>query len=219
MHFPRGDLAATLLKAPPLSAARLFACDELRCIDERFYATSWALFSFLLFQRFDQLHRYLQRLNELTHDQQAEAWAEAFPDLPPDRLDDELSKWLISGPIGFPRIEVAVHDVQTRERSLGDADVLAARSLLNLHRARRRPRDRRRPPRRLARLATGRTRGEGSRRSRGGAGPGVRAHRERRARMRAPSSAVVRLSWRLALRRSAQTTNVVADRAKPRGVR
>jgi hypothetical protein len=33
----------------------------------------------------------------------------------------------------LPRIAVAVRDVPTRERPLGDADALAARSLLDLH--------------------------------------------------------------------------------------
>jgi hypothetical protein len=130
--LPRGDRAAALLQLRPLAAAQLFACKEPRCMDARFYATSWALFSFLLNERFDQLHRYLQRLNELPDDRQAEVWAEVFADLPPDRLDDELSKWLISGGIALPRIEVAVHEVSTRDRPLGDADVLAARSLLDL---------------------------------------------------------------------------------------
>jgi Protein of unknown function (DUF1570) len=130
--LPRGDRAAFLLRSRPLEAARLFACRQPRCMNGLFYATSWAVFSFLINQRFDQLHRYLQRLNELPDDQQAEAWAEAFADLPPDRLDDELSKWLRSGELALPRIEVAVHEVATRERPLGDADVLAARSLLAL---------------------------------------------------------------------------------------
>ena len=130
------DLAATLLRSRPLAAARLFACEKLSCTDGLFYATSWALFSFLLNQRFDQLHRYLLRLNDLPPDQpdqRAEAWAKAFPDLPPDRLDDELSQWVISGPLALPRVEVTVHEVPTRDRPLGDADVLAARSLLNFH--------------------------------------------------------------------------------------
>jgi hypothetical protein len=131
--LPRGDRAAALLQSRPLEAARLFACHELRCMDGRFYATSWALFSFLINQRFDQLHRYLLRLNDLPPDQQTEAWAKAFPDLPPDRLDDELSEWVISGKLALPRIEVAVREVPTRDRPLGDADVLAARSLLNFH--------------------------------------------------------------------------------------
>jgi uncharacterized protein DUF1570 len=131
--LPRGDRAAALLQSRPLAAAKLFACEKLSCMDGRFYATSWALFSFLLNQRFDQLHRYLERLNDLPPDQQTEAWAKAFPDLPPDRLDDELSEWVISGQIALPRVEVAVREVPTRDRQLSDADVLAARSLLNFH--------------------------------------------------------------------------------------
>jgi hypothetical protein len=131
--LPRDDRSAALRESPPLSAARLFACEEPRCMDQRFYATSWALFSFLINQRYDQLGRYLQRLNELEDDHLADAWAQVFPDLPPDRLDDELSQWLISGKLRLPRFEVAVREVPTRDRPLGDADVLAARSLLNFH--------------------------------------------------------------------------------------
>lgn len=106
-------------------------------MDQRFYATSWAVFSFLINQRYDQLGRYLQRLNGLADDHPpdawANAWAEVFPDLPPDRLDDELPQWLLAGKLRLPRFEVAVREVPTHDRALGDGDVLAARSLLNLH--------------------------------------------------------------------------------------
>lgn len=120
------------IRSHPLSAAKLFACKGIGCRDGLFYATSWALFSFLLNEHYDHLHRYLQRLNELSDDRQAEAWSEVFRDLPPDRLDRELSEWLITGKIGLPRIriKVTVHDFPATERPLGDADVLAARSLL-----------------------------------------------------------------------------------------
>jgi Protein of unknown function (DUF1570) len=129
--LPRDDRPATLRASPPVSAARLFACEESRCKEDRFYATSWALFSFVLNQRYDQLGRYLERLNELPDDKQADAWGEAFPDLSLDQLDDELSGWLRSGKLRLPRIDVTVHDVPVRESRLGDADVLAVRSLLN----------------------------------------------------------------------------------------
>jgi hypothetical protein len=84
----------------------------------------------LLFNHYDQLHRYLQRLNELSDDREAEPWTKVFADLPFDKLDRDLSEWLVTGGIGFPRIDVTVHDVPTRERPLSDADALAARSLL-----------------------------------------------------------------------------------------
>jgi hypothetical protein len=128
--IPREDRAAILLQSRPLSTAKLFACKEFRCRDDLFYATSWALFSFLLFEHYDQLHHYLQRLNELSDDREAEASDKVFADLPFEKLDRDLSEWLVNGKIGFPRIEVTVHEVPARERPLGDADVLAARSLL-----------------------------------------------------------------------------------------
>jgi hypothetical protein len=131
--IPRDDRLITLRVSRPLSAAGLFACQDPRCMDERYYATSWALISFLVNQRYQQLRRYLARLNELPDGQQAQAWAEVFRDLPLDQLDRELSRWVVSGKVLLPRVEVAVHEVPTRERSLGDADVLAARSLLDLH--------------------------------------------------------------------------------------
>lgn len=134
--IPREDRTAVLREQPPLSAAKLFACMEPRCLDDRFYATSWAMFSFLLNEHYDQLARYLQRLNELPSSDlpsgdHAAAWSAAFPGLTPDRLDDKLLAWLHAGKIRLPSIDVTVHDVPTRERPLGDADALAARSLLS----------------------------------------------------------------------------------------
>lgn len=129
---PRPDHARLLREGDSRSVAKLFACQEPRCMDEKFYATSWAVFSFLINERYDQLGRYLQRVNELPVDRQAEAWGEAFPDLPPERLDDELSRWLVSGQLRLPHIQVTLQDVPARERPLGDADALAARSLLDL---------------------------------------------------------------------------------------
>ncbi|HEX7841949.1 MAG TPA: DUF1570 domain-containing protein [Kofleriaceae bacterium] len=134
--LPRDDRVSLFRQQPPLSAARLFACREARCLDDRFYATSWALFSFLLNERYDQLARYLQRLNELPASElpagaHAKAWRAAFPDLTPDQLDDKLLAWLHAGKIRLPTIDVTVYDVPSRVRPLGDADALAARSLLS----------------------------------------------------------------------------------------
>ena len=128
--IPRHDRADLLRQEPPLRAATAFACQDHRCMDNRFYATSWALFSFLLNERNDQLGRYLGRLNEPSEDRRAKAWGEVFPDLPPDKLDDALHVWLRVGKIALPRIDVTVREIPTGERPLSDADALAARSLL-----------------------------------------------------------------------------------------
>ncbi|TMQ18626.1 MAG: DUF1570 domain-containing protein [Deltaproteobacteria bacterium] len=129
--LPRADLATILQQQSPVHAAALFRCDESRCMDHRFYATSWALFSFLLNERYGQLGRYLARLNEPSEDRRGKAWAEVFPDLPLDKLDDALLAWLRTGKVRLPRIDVTVHDVSTGERPLGDGDVLGARCLLD----------------------------------------------------------------------------------------
>jgi hypothetical protein len=129
--IPREDRAGTLLQSRPLSTAKLFACKAPGCMDGRFYATSWALFSFLLFTHYDQLHRYLQHLNEMSDDRADEAWNKEFANLPLEKLDRDLSEWLVTGKLGFPRIDVTVHETSIGERRLGDADVLAARSLLD----------------------------------------------------------------------------------------
>ena len=129
---PRSDRADQLRSSPPSSAVELFGCREQRCMDAVFYATSWAMFSYLLNEHFDQLTHYLQRLNTLPPDHDAEAWRDAFADLPLDRLDRELNEWLVTGKLRLPRIKVTVTEYPTTQRALSDADVLAARSLLRL---------------------------------------------------------------------------------------
>ena len=160
---PRDDRGRILSHSPPLPAAELFACEERRCMDGLFYATSWAVVSFLLNERYDQFIRYLQRLNELSHDwptrswyeairdpspeqvrerqrlddqwraREAQVWRDAFPDLPPDRLTGELGEWLITGKLRLPHIGVTLPQFSVTERTLSDAEVLAARSWLRLH--------------------------------------------------------------------------------------
>jgi len=80
----------------------------------------------------DQLGRYLQRLNEVPRGRQADAWHDAFPDLPPDKLSRELTYWLATGKAALPRIAVSVRGYSSIARPLGDGDVLAARSLLHV---------------------------------------------------------------------------------------
>lgn len=159
---PRADRGRILRQTPPLGAAELFACEAYGCMDGLFYATSWAAVSFLLNERYDPFIRYLHRLNELSHgrpatpwyetirdpspeqaraakqrrDQSraeaAQAWREAFPDLPPDQFDRALGEWLVSGRVRLPRIKLTRQQLPVTERSLGDADALAARSWLRL---------------------------------------------------------------------------------------
>lgn len=155
--IPRWDRLARLRRGNPLPAAQLFACERQRCKDSRFYATSWAVVSLLLARHRDQFIDYLQRLNELAHgrsatprypavhdlpqDEQqrrvqderaadAEVWDDAFPHLAPDELDSELWQWIIDGEHVLPTIQVTMAAGPASERTLSDADVLAARAWL-----------------------------------------------------------------------------------------
>lgn len=130
--LPREDHAGFLLTRSPLSTAELFACHEPTCMDEAFYATSWALFSFLANEHTDQFIHYLRRMQEVPENKQAEVWSDVFPELSPDKLDHLLRKWLSSGRLATPLIEVTWKDFPATERQLGDGDVLAARSLLDV---------------------------------------------------------------------------------------
>jgi hypothetical protein len=130
--IPRDDRSSLLRQSQPLPVATLFQCAELRCKDDLFYATSWLLFSYLLNERYDQFSRYLQHLNEHPHDDPNEVWYAAFPELTPAELDATLAMWIRSGAVRLPHIAVTTDEFPSTERRLGDADVLAARSVLTL---------------------------------------------------------------------------------------
>ena len=130
--LPREDRSRYLRLQPPTPISELFACREHACMDGAFYATSWAVVSYLLNEHFDELTRYFQLLNTLPRERVDDAWAIAFPRLPPLRLDRELRDWLEDGKVRLPHIDVAVHDIPATDRPLGDADALAARGLLQL---------------------------------------------------------------------------------------
>ncbi len=116
----------------PLTIAQLFACHAHTCKDEMYYATSWALLSFLLNEHYDGLALYLQLAG--AHPERAEttAWHDAFPELPLAQVDRELAEWLVTGRLRVPRIRLTLQDFPATAHALGDADVLAARSFLRM---------------------------------------------------------------------------------------
>lgn len=137
------DVAATSVKVgqPPNNArllarskrpvSDLFGCRGA-CVDGPYYATSWALFAYLFNEHYDKLMVYLQRLDELPRDRHLEAWRTTFPELTFEELDARLSSWIRVGELRLLRLKVQVRDFPATARPLGDADVLAARSLLDL---------------------------------------------------------------------------------------
>ena len=111
---------------------KLFICKGA-CADELFYAKSWLLFAYLVNEHYDQLMSYLQRLDTLPKERHLEAWRATFPDLSFEQLDDRLAAWLNHGRLQFLHMAIAeLRDVPAAVRTLGDADVLAAHSLIDV---------------------------------------------------------------------------------------
>lgn len=113
-----------------LSAAQVFACDQPACMDDRFYATTWAIVTYLINERPSELVRYMQRLIETPAADQAKLWAEGFPSLPPSALDREVARWRAYGRTRISEYTATFYDAPPVERALGDADALATRGLL-----------------------------------------------------------------------------------------
>jgi hypothetical protein len=111
--------------------AALFTCTNAQCKDSQFYATAWALFAYLTNHRPTDLLRYVQRLTELDRNDQATAWAEVFPDLPPAKLDDTLASWIQVGDLTVHHYKIKLKDYKVTQRRLTDADVYTARALLS----------------------------------------------------------------------------------------
>jgi Protein of unknown function (DUF1570) len=133
---PRGDLLRVLRSRGPMSTRKIFACPPGDCISDHFYVSSWALFSYLLNKHFERFGTYLQQL-QLTEGDQDKAWSAAFPGVQMERFDDQLWDWAQSGQFAVPRIKVEVRPYPAVERRLGEADALAARSILSYSAGRR----------------------------------------------------------------------------------
>jgi hypothetical protein len=130
--LPEAGRIQTLRKSGPLAVKDLFACERGRsCDNDRFYASSWALFAYLIDKHLDRLGIYLGLLGKLEGNHER-AWLAAFPTLSPEKLDDDLWDWIQEGSVKLSRITVEQRLFPAVERRLGDADVLAARSLLFL---------------------------------------------------------------------------------------
>lgn len=112
-----------------ISLASLFACTELACADAGFYATAWALFTYLTNQHGAELARYEQGLIA-SPGNHAQAWADAFGNVPLETLEQEMRAWLSHGSHQVLHFNVTLKTWPVAERALGDADVYTARGLL-----------------------------------------------------------------------------------------
>jgi hypothetical protein len=134
LGYPLEGRARELRMSHPKPFAEMLACRRGACLDSRFYATAWALFSFLLNNHRAELFALIDHLAKMppgsARADPARAWNEALPQLPPEVVDRELAQWLAYGKVGISQFSVELVDPAVTERALADADALAARALL-----------------------------------------------------------------------------------------
>ena len=98
-----------------------------RCEDEQFYATTWALFTFLLEEHPKELMHYIDALVATPLTEQAPEWATVVPSLPPETVDHELATWIHYGRIRVLKYTIKLRGWPQTERPITEADVLAAK--------------------------------------------------------------------------------------------
>ncbi|HSN24839.1 MAG TPA: DUF1570 domain-containing protein [Kofleriaceae bacterium] len=110
--------------------SQLFACDRYECEDDKFYATTWALFTYLLEEHPHELMQYIDRLAATPLHGKPPAWADVVPSLPPETLDHELAGWLAYGKNRVLKYNIKLRAWPTTERPITEADVWAAKGML-----------------------------------------------------------------------------------------
>ncbi|MBV8762416.1 MAG: hypothetical protein JO257_34345 [Deltaproteobacteria bacterium] len=108
--------------------AKVFECATLECADYAFYATVWALFTYLTNVHPDQLAHYEAVLAESGDDRRARQ--EAFAGVPLEQLETEMKDWLAHGSHKVLHFKVQLQEPHVQVRTLGDADVYAARAFM-----------------------------------------------------------------------------------------
>lgn len=108
--------------------AKIFQCKELGCTDYPFYATAWALFTYLTNVHRDELAHFEAVLAQTGDDRRA--WQEAFGAPPGAQLDQDLRHWLVEGKHTVLHFRVQLQEPHVTMRTLGDADVYAVRAFM-----------------------------------------------------------------------------------------
>lgn len=130
LGVPQQGRLQTLHDDGPLPIAQLFACDRPQCEDDQFYATAWALFTYLMTEHPHELTHYMEALAAAQPGDPAPSWTSVVPALPPDTLDDELAMWMQSGQIRVREYNVKLRCWPVAESPITEADVLAAKGAL-----------------------------------------------------------------------------------------
>lgn len=100
-----------------ISLRQLVACTELSCVDRHFYASAWALFTYLMnTKKGVDVRTYIPLVESANLDQ----------------LEAEMKRWLVTGSHMVLHFNVKLPTFAVTERVMSDADVYAARGLLRL---------------------------------------------------------------------------------------
>ncbi len=113
----------------PVPISQLITCDRPACMDNRFYTTVWALFTFMANQHPNELLAFIERLSATPS--RSTAWPPEFTSEPLDRIDHDLANWLAYGKTVVSEYNLKLADAGVTERALGDGDALAARAVVH----------------------------------------------------------------------------------------
>jgi hypothetical protein len=121
-----GQYAVRLVQRGIRSSRSVFAAEARR--DAGFYANSWLIVHYLISELPEQFEAYQLALAKgLGHEA---AWARAFPELPPEKLDERLHAYWEADAFARWTREVNAPRGQARVRALSTADEHALRAIL-----------------------------------------------------------------------------------------
>ncbi|HEV7559241.1 MAG TPA: hypothetical protein VGO00_27390, partial [Kofleriaceae bacterium] len=110
-----------------MTLANLRACTEFACsMNSRFDVTAWLLFDYLENTQPAQLEKYIDLLASGRGD---DAFDEVFT-TPLDQIDREMNEWARRGRTSMRHYDVTYLPFSVKTRALGEADILAARAIL-----------------------------------------------------------------------------------------
>ncbi len=127
---PREVIASNLRFQSATRTGGLLKCHRCAVELDMFYATTWAMVSYLLNKHLDEFQRYMEHLIELPRGHEYQAWHDIFPNLSGEEFDSELANWLDHGNLIVMHYRVKKQEWPVTQRLLTDSDVLAMRGLL-----------------------------------------------------------------------------------------
>lgn len=109
-----------------------FACDRVACETSDFYATTWAMFTYLINERPAQLARYEETLAGLAPGAPPPALADVVPELRAAALQHDISEWLMHGRHNVWHYTIQLRTWPIATRPMAAAEGHAARAVVRV---------------------------------------------------------------------------------------